>query len=95
MHGGQVIEGPPSCLCLNPALPPLTVSPLTAALHLLPPQAPSRESILRFLEGRIARWWMPDDVAIVDEIPHTATGKISKLTLRRQFQDYKPAKARL
>jgi fatty-acyl-CoA synthase len=44
---------------------------------------------LEYLEGKIAKWWMPDDVAFVDEIPHTATGKIQKLTLRQQFADYK------
>jgi fatty-acyl-CoA synthase len=49
----------------------------------------SKEEILSFLEGKIAKWWMPDDVAFVDEIPHTATGKIQKLTLRSQFADYK------
>jgi fatty-acyl-CoA synthase len=48
----------------------------------------SKEDVLKHLEGRIAKWWMPDDVAFVDEIPHTATGKISKLTLRNQFKDY-------
>ena len=37
-----------------------------------------REEILAFLEGKIAKWWMPDDVVFVDEIPHTATGKIQK-----------------
>jgi fatty-acyl-CoA synthase len=46
------------------------------------------ESILEFLEGKIAKWWMPDDVVFVDEIPHTATGKIQKLTLREKFKDY-------
>ncbi len=50
---------------------------------------PSKEEILKFLEDKIAKWWMPDDVAFVDEIPHTATGKIQKLTLREQFADYK------
>ena len=48
----------------------------------------SKEEVLGFLEGKIAKWWMPDDVAFVDEIPHTATGKIQKLTLREQFADY-------
>lgn len=48
----------------------------------------SREDILGFLEGKIAKWWMPDDVAFVDEIPHTATGKIKKTALREQFHDY-------
>jgi len=49
----------------------------------------SKESILEYLKDKVAKWWMPDDVAFVDEIPHTATGKIQKLTLRQQFQDYK------
>ncbi|MEJ1157892.1 long-chain-fatty-acid--CoA ligase [Prosthecomicrobium sp. N25] len=50
---------------------------------------PSKESILGFMEGKIARWWMPDDVVVVPEIPHTATGKIQKTTLREQFRDYR------
>ena len=50
---------------------------------------PSKEEILSYLEGKIAKWWMPDDVAFVDELPHTATGKIQKLTLREQFAEYK------
>tara|TARA_B100001057_G_scaffold9326_1_gene8719 strand:+ start:303 stop:1946 length:1644 start_codon:yes stop_codon:yes gene_type:complete len=48
----------------------------------------AKEDILSYLEGKIAKWWMPDDVVFVDEIPHTATGKIQKLTLRQQFEDY-------
>jgi len=50
---------------------------------------PNGADILRYLEGKIAKWWMPDDVAFVDEIPHTATGKIQKTELRKQFADYK------
>ena len=38
---------------------------------------------------------MPDDCVLVKEIPHTATGKISKLELRKLFKDYKPERARL
>ncbi len=49
----------------------------------------SREDVLAHLKGRIANWWMPDDVVFVEEIPHTATGKISKLALREQFGDYR------
>ncbi|MBX3506232.1 MAG: fatty-acid--CoA ligase [Parvibaculum sp.] len=52
-------------------------------------QEPTKDEILRYMEGKIAKWWMPDDVAFVKEIPHTATGKIQKLTLREQFKDYK------
>ncbi len=56
--------------------------------------APSREDVLDFLRDRVARWWLPDDVVFVDEIPHTATGKIQKLTLREQFADYRLPTAR-
>ena len=48
----------------------------------------TKEEVLAYLDGKIAKWWMPDDVVFVDEIPHTATGKIQKLTLRQQFADY-------
>jgi fatty-acyl-CoA synthase len=41
------------------------------------------------MEGKIAKWWIPDDVVFTDEIPHTATGKIQKLVLRQQFKDYR------
>ena len=41
------------------------------------------------MEGKIAKWWMPDDVAVVDAIPHTATGKIKKTELREQFHHYR------
>jgi acyl-CoA synthetase (AMP-forming)/AMP-acid ligase II len=52
-------------------------------------ETPTKDEILRYMEGKVAKWWMPDDVVFVDEIPHTATGKIQKLTLREQFKDYK------
>ncbi len=49
----------------------------------------TKEEILAQLDGKIAKWWMPDDVAFVDEIPLGATGKINKLKLREMFKDYK------
>jgi fatty-acyl-CoA synthase len=49
----------------------------------------SKESMMAFLDGKMAKWWMPNDVVFVDEIPHGATGKISKKDLRMQFADYK------
>jgi fatty-acyl-CoA synthase len=49
----------------------------------------SREELLKFYEGKIAKWWMPEDVVFVNELPHTATGKLSKLNLRQKFQGYK------
>jgi acyl-CoA synthetase (AMP-forming)/AMP-acid ligase II len=48
----------------------------------------TKDDILGFMQGKTAKWWMPDDVVFVDEIPHTATGKIQKITLRQQFKDY-------
>lgn len=48
----------------------------------------TKDEMLGFMQGKIAKWWMPDDVVFVNEIPHTATGKIQKLTLREQFKDY-------
>lgn len=60
-----------------------------------PGQSPTRDDILFYLDGRIARWWMPDDVVFVKEIPHTATGKISKLTLRKQWGNHKPSRSRM
>jgi acyl-CoA synthetase (AMP-forming)/AMP-acid ligase II len=53
-----------------------------------PDAAVTRDEILKHLESRIAKWWLPDDVVFVAEIPHTATGKISKLELRGRFKDY-------
>jgi fatty-acyl-CoA synthase len=47
-----------------------------------------KAEILAFLEGRIAKWWMPDDVAFVSALPHTATGKVLKTALREQFRDF-------
>jgi fatty-acyl-CoA synthase len=51
-------------------------------------QKAGKDEILGFMQGKIANWWMPDDVAFVDEIPHTATGKIQKTALRERFKDY-------
>ncbi len=54
-----------------------------------PGREPEKSEILDFLRGKVAKWWLPDDVAFVDEIPHTATGKIQKMALRKQFEDYR------
>ncbi|MCH7507986.1 MAG: long-chain-fatty-acid--CoA ligase [Proteobacteria bacterium] len=48
-----------------------------------------KDGVMAFLDGKIAKWWMPDEVVFVDEIPHTATGKIQKMELRKQFKDFK------
>ncbi len=49
----------------------------------------TREELLAFFEGKIAKWWMPDDVAFIEQLPHTATGKLLKTKLREDFQAYK------
>jgi fatty-acyl-CoA synthase len=54
-----------------------------------PGQEVGREELLAFLAGKVAKWWLPDDVVFVETLPHTATGKLSKLTLRQQFADYR------
>jgi len=51
-------------------------------------QTATKQEILGFMQGKIAKWWMPDDVAFVAEIPHTATGKILKTELRERFKDH-------
>ena len=53
-----------------------------------PGRQPAAADILSFMDGKVAKWWMPDDVAFVTEIPHTATGKIQKMALREQFRDH-------
>ena len=52
-------------------------------------KSPRREDLLDFIQGRVAKWWVPDDVVFVDQIPHTATGKIQKVALREMFRDYR------
>ena len=53
-----------------------------------PGETVTREEVLAFMEGKIAKWWTPDDVVTVEAIPLGATGKINKLALREQFKDY-------
>ncbi len=53
----------------------------------------SGAAIRAYLEDKVARWWLPDAVEFVDQLPHTATGKLSKRTLRDQFRDYRFADA--
>jgi fatty-acyl-CoA synthase len=57
------------------------------------PKAEHRESlskgeILDFIRNKFARWWIPDDVVVLDEIPKTSVGKFDKKLLRERFQDY-------
>ncbi|MDP2323807.1 MAG: long-chain-fatty-acid--CoA ligase, partial [Gammaproteobacteria bacterium] len=53
-----------------------------------PGETVSRDDLLAFLAAKVASWWLPDDVIFVTDLPHTGTGKISKLELRAQYRDY-------
>jgi len=51
-------------------------------------QSATKNEIIAYMQDKVAKWWLPDDVVFVDEIPHTATGKIQKMALRDRFRDY-------
>ncbi|MGU3499945.1 3-(methylthio)propionyl-CoA ligase [Mycobacterium sp. C31M] len=53
-----------------------------------PGQEATREQILEFLAERVAKWWLPNDVVFVEELPHTATGKLLKVQLRNEYRDH-------
>ena len=52
-------------------------------------RTPERDAILGFLRERMAKWWVPDDVQVISEMPHTASGKIDKVALRALFNTYR------
>ncbi len=54
----------------------------------LPECRPQRDDLLAFLAKRFPRWMLPDDVVVLDELPHTATGKVMKIRLREMFRDH-------
>ena len=80
-------EGVAEAAVIGIAHPKWTERPLLIIIR-KPGSDVSAEEILAYLEGKIATWWMPEAVEFVDEIPHTATGKIQKMTLRKQFGGY-------
>jgi fatty-acyl-CoA synthase len=56
-----------------------------------PGAALTREELLGFFEGKIAKFWMPDDVVFVDSLPIGGTGKVQKNKLREQFRTFPSA----
>ncbi|WP_207538601.1 long-chain-fatty-acid--CoA ligase [Sabulicella rubraurantiaca] len=56
-----------------------------------PNTAPTRQEIIAFLQGKLAKWWLPDNVAFMGELPHTATGKVDKKALRLLMRDRQSA----
>jgi fatty-acyl-CoA synthase len=81
-------EGVAEAAVIGVAHPKWTERPLLIIVR-KPDSTVSAEDILTYLDGKIATWWMPDAVEFIDEIPHTATGKIQKMALREQFGGYK------
>ena len=75
------------CAVIAAPHPKWAERPLLIAV-LKPGQTATAEEIRGFLADKVAKWWLPDDVVFVDELPHTATGKLSKLTLRQRFKDH-------
>ena len=47
------------------------------------------DGLIDYLATKVAKWWLPDEVKFVDELPHTATGKILKRALRDEYKHYK------
>jgi fatty-acyl-CoA synthase len=60
-----------------------------ATVVLRPGATASKEELLDFLAPRVAKWWLPDDVVFIDEVPKTSVGKFSKKDLRTRFADYR------
>ncbi|MBW3669823.1 MAG: fatty acid--CoA ligase, partial [Actinobacteria bacterium] len=60
-----------------------------ACVVLKPDAAATKEELLDFLRPRVAKWWLPDDVVFIDEVPKTSVGKFSKKDLRARFTDYR------
>jgi fatty-acyl-CoA synthase len=48
----------------------------------------TKDEILEFLSGKVAKWWLPDDIVFIDSVPKTSVGKFNKRVLREQFRDY-------
>ena len=60
-----------------------------ACVVVKPGEELTRDEVLEFLEPRVAKWWLPDDVVFIDEVPKTSVGKFSKKDLRERFGDHK------
>ena len=73
--------------CIACSHPKWTERPL-AVVVLRPEATVTREELLAFYDGKVAKWWKPDDIVFTYELPHTATGKLQKLRLRELYRDY-------
>ena len=59
-----------------------------ACVVVAPGEELAKEDVLEFLSDRVAKWWLPDDVVFIDEVPKTSVGKFSKKDLRGKFEGY-------
>ncbi|MDF1763657.1 MAG: long-chain fatty acid--CoA ligase, partial [Oleibacter sp.] len=75
------------CCVIGVAHPKWTERPLLLAIKQKDADV-DEESVLNYLDGKIAKWWMPDAVVFVESLPHTATGKLLKMDLRKEYEDY-------
>ena len=62
-------------------------------LRLDPDASFDRETMMAHLASHVARWWLPDDIVVVDTLPHNATGKVLKAVLREQYRGHLMADA--
>lgn len=74
--------------CIACAHPKWGERPLLVVVKRPTGDALTREALLAFYQGKLAKWWIPDDVVFVPELPHTATGKLSKMKLRERFRQH-------
>ncbi|MCK7493879.1 MAG: hypothetical protein MZW92_23230 [Comamonadaceae bacterium] len=75
--------------CIAVPHPKWDERPLLVVVQEARRRAHARTSCSTFYEGKIAKWWTPDDVVFVDAIPLGATGKMQKNKLREQLRDYR------
>jgi len=73
--------------CIACSHPKWTERPLIVAVR-RPGATVTRDELLAFYAGKVAKWWIPDDVVFADELPHTATGKLQKLRLREIYREH-------
>ncbi len=73
--------------CIACSHPKWTERPLVVVVR-RPGATLTRDELLAFYQGKVAKWWIPDDVVFADELPHTATGKLQKVRLREMYREY-------
>jgi fatty-acyl-CoA synthase len=60
-----------------------------ACVVVKPGETLTREDVIEFLDGRVAKWWLPDDVVFIDEVPKTSVGKFDKKRIRASYSEGK------